>query len=155
LKTLVLGLGNPILSDDSVGIQVARSIEQSCREPSVTVMEASISGLGLLDLIAGYDRLVLIDAIQTKGGVVGDVYRLDTTDINATRHTGSVHDVNFFTALELGQRLGMSLPAEIVIFAVEVADVTTFSEQCTPEVAPAIPVAAEMVLREIGVVAGS
>ena len=120
----------------------------------MTVVEASISGLGLLDLIAGYDRLILIDAIQTKGGVIGNVYRLDTSDLNATRHAGSVHDMNLFTALELGQRLGMSLPAEIVIFAIEVADVITFGEQCTPEVVPAIPVATEMVLREVGVDAG-
>jgi len=55
LKTLVLGLGNPILSDDSIGIRVAQAIEQDYRGEAVTVMEASQAGLNLLDLVAGYD----------------------------------------------------------------------------------------------------
>ena len=47
LKTLVLGLGNPILSDDSIGIRVAQAIEQHYREDAVTVREASQAGLNL------------------------------------------------------------------------------------------------------------
>ncbi len=147
MKTLILGLGNPILSDDGIGIRVARLIKQSYNEPSVTVMEASQAGLDLLDLIAGYDRLILIDAIQTVNGKIGQVYCLEAADFAATLHFGSPHDVNLATALELGKRLGMTLPQEIKVFAIEVKDVVTFSEECTPEAARAIPVAADMVIQ--------
>ncbi len=155
LKTLVLGLGNPILSDDSIGIRVARAIRQRFDEKEVTVLEASLAGLDLLDLIAGYDKLILIDTIQTVDGHAGKVYRLEASDLDATLHTSSPHGINFTTALELGKRLGMALPYEIVIFAIEARDVVTFSEECTPEVEGAIPVAVDMVIQELNSIPGS
>ena len=149
VKSLVLGLGNPILSDDGAGIRVAQYIRQHYHRQGVTMMEASQAGLNLLDLIAGYDKLILVDAIQTGNRDIGAVYRLEASDLDATRHVSSSHDINLTTALELGKRLGMDLPQEIVIFAIEVRDVTTFSEDCTPEVRKAIPIAADMVIQEL------
>ena len=149
MKTLVLGVGNPILSDDGVGLRVAKELKGRLDQPEVTIMETSIVGLSLLDLLTGYDRVIIIDAIQTVGGEVGQIYRLDPETLHATRHTASPHDVNFATALELSKRLGMALPQRIVIFAIEVADASTFSEECTPEVRKAIPVCAEMIIQEL------
>ena len=71
MKTLVLGLGNPILSDDGVGLRVARELENRLDQQEVTVVETSMAGLDLLDLLAGYDRAIIVDAIQTVGGKVG------------------------------------------------------------------------------------
>jgi len=149
LKTLVLGLGNPILSDDSVGFRVAQALKGRFDEERVTVMETSLAGLSLLDLLLGYDRAIIIDSTQT-GGRVGEVYRLNAKDFDTTRHAASPHDVNLATALELGKRLGLAVPKEIIIFAIEVQDVTTFSESLTPMVEQAIPQVVEMVLEEMG-----
>ena len=149
MKTVILGLGNPILSDDGVGPRVARELEGRLDQQEVTVMEASMAGLSLLDLLAGYDRAIIVDAIQTAGGKAGQIYRLDPEAFDATRHAASPHDVNFATALELGNRLGLDLPRQIVIFAIEVADASTFSEECTPEVRRAVPVCVEMVVQEL------
>ena len=149
MKTLILGLGNPILSDDGVGLCVARQLEGKLDQQDATVMETSLAGLNLLDLLAGYDRAIIIDAIQTVEGKVGQIYRLGPEAFDATRHTASAHDVNFATALELGRRLGLALPRQIVIFAIEVADASTFSEECTPEVRRAVPVCVEMVIQDL------
>lgn len=149
MKTLVLGLGNEILSDDGVGLYVARELKKVIEREDTTVTEASLAGLGLLDLLTGYDRTIIIDAIQTREGKAGQVYRFNSNGFDATRHTASTHNVNFATALELGRQLGLSLPQQIVIFAIEVADVSTFSEECTPAVKKSIPRCVEMVLQEI------
>ena len=149
MKTLVLGLGNPLLSDDSVGLHVARALEDRFNQQEITVMETSMAGLNLLDLLAGYDRVIIIDAIQTREGKVGQVYQLEPEVLDATRHTSTPHDVNFATALELGNRLGLALPQQITIFAVEVEDVTTFSDRCTHRVEKIIPVVADMVAQEL------
>ena len=150
MRTLVLGLGNPILSDDGVGPRVAAEVRSRINGlPDVTVLEASTAGLDSLDLLSGYDKVVLIDAIQTDKGKAGQVYRLDAEALVVSRHVSTPHDVNLATALELGKRLGMPLPRTIVIYAVEVEDVTTFSERCTPEVAQSIPVVAKMVVEEL------
>lgn len=149
VKTLVLALGNPFLSDDSVGLHVARALEGRFNQPEITVMETCMAGLSLLDLLIGYDRVIIIDAIQTREGKVGQVYRLKPDALDATRHVSTPHDVNFATALELGNKLGLALPQQITIFAVEVEDVATFGDRCTRRVEETIPVVADMVTQEL------
>ena len=149
MKALILGLGNPILSDDSVGFRIAQALMGRFDEEEVMVMESDLSGLSLLDLLLGYDKVIIADSIQTREGKVGQVYRLSPEDFAATRHAVSPHDVNLITALELGKTLGLDMPREIVIFAIEVQDVTTFSESCTPRVERAIPKVVEMVAEEV------
>ncbi len=79
----------------------------------------------------------------------GKVYQLEPEALDATRHASTPHDVNFATALELGNRLGLALPQQITIFAVEVEDVATFGEGCTRRVEETIPVVADMVAQEL------
>ena len=147
MKTLVLGLGNPILTDDGVGIHVVRALADQLDQPGVEVAEASLGGLRLLDMAVGYDRLILVDAIQ-DGGRPGQIYRLRPDDLRPSLHAASSHDLSLAAALELGRRLGWTLPDDeaITIVAVEVQDVMTFEEVCTPQVQAAIPRAAQMVL---------
>jgi len=149
MKTLILGLGNPILSDDGVGLRVAGELEGRLDQREVTIMDTSMAGLNLLDLLAGYDKAIIIDAIQTEEGKAGQIYRLGPGAFDVTRNTTSPHDVDFAASLELGKRLGLALPRQIVIFAIEIADASTFSEECTPEVRRAIPVCAGMIIQEL------
>lgn len=148
MKTLVLGLGNPILTDDGVGIRVAQALADKLDPQEAAVTETSMAGLHLLDLLVDFDRVVIIDAIQTKKGKPGQIHRLEPEALNITRHAATTHDIDFGTALELGRRLGLAMPQEIIIFGVEAEDVTTFNEVCTPEVERAIPLCAEIV-REV------
>jgi hydrogenase maturation protease len=149
LKTLVLGLGNPILSDDSAGCRVAMALQEKLHLPDVDIREASIAGLDFLDTLTGYDRTIIIDAIQTGQGAPGSIYRFGPEILAHTRHATTPHDVNLATALELGKKLELELPREITIFAIEAADVTSFSEECSPGVKRAIPQCVEMVIQEL------
>lgn len=149
MKTIILGLGNPVRADDSVGLCVAHTLAQRLSSSDITVMEASVSGLDILDLLVGYERAIIIDAIQTRGGQPGQIYRLQAGSFAATRHSANPHSVDFATALELGERLGLTLPKEIVIFGIEVAEVDSFSEECTPRVGAATTVCVETVLKEL------
>ncbi len=152
-RILVLGLGNPILCDDGVGYQVAMTLQERLDMPDVDIKEAGIAGLDFLDMITGYDRAIVIDAIQTEKGKPGKIYRFGPDSLAATRHSGTPHDVNIATALELGKKLNLKLPKEIIIFAIEVEDVTSFSEECTPEVKKAVTRCVEMVMRELKIAA--
>ena len=149
VKTLVLGLGNPILMDDSVGLKVVSALKPRVVDPQVTFHESSRGGLNLLDVLVGYDRAIIVDAIQTRDGTAGDVYHLKSDDFESCLHVSCVHDVDFATTLELGRKMGLQLPRDIVIVAVEVQDVTTFGEECTPVVQLAISTAVDMVLQEL------
>jgi hydrogenase maturation protease len=150
IKTLILGLGNPILSDDGVGNRVAQVLEEKlAQRQDVTVMETSLSGLSLIDLLAGYDKAIIVDAIQTAEGKTGQIYRLNPEALNNTRHVSSPHDVNFATALELGNKLGIAMPKQIVIYAVEVDDISNFGEEFTPRVKQAIPRCVRRIIKEL------
>ncbi|OGO00105.1 MAG: hypothetical protein A2Y90_03395 [Chloroflexi bacterium RBG_13_52_12] len=148
MKTLVLGLGNPILCDDGIGLRVVEELEVRLRPQEATITADSLAGLDILDMLVGYDRVIIIDSIRA-GGVAGWIYRLELDALLATRHATSVHDVNLATAVELGRRLGLDLPQKFDIFAIEVENTTSFREECTPAVAKAIPICVEMVLQTL------
>jgi hydrogenase maturation protease len=149
MKTLVLGLGNPILSDDGVGIRVVHRVANQVRSPQITLSDTNVAGLGLLDSIIGYDKVIIIDAIQTEKGRAGEIYRMGAEDFSQTKHFSSPHQINLATALELGKMLSLAVPKEITVFAIEAKDITTFSEKCTPDVEKAIPEVAKMVLEDL------
>jgi len=149
LKTLILGLGNPFRCDDGVGNKIAQILEKEVNDSEVTVTETNAVGLGLLDLLMGYQRAIIIDAIQTREGKPGQVHRLSLQDLGTLHYPPTTHDVDLATVVELGTKLGLALPEKVIIFAIEVADVTTFSEECTPEIERAIPKVVKLVLREL------
>ena len=150
MKTLVLGLGNSVLRDDSVGLRVARAVGEIVIDPDVTAEETPASGLALLDSMAGYDRVIIVDAIRTREGRPGEVYRLGLADIDTVKHTANPHDATLTDALDLGRKLGMSVPREIVIIAIEITDnCESFGEECSDVVEKAIPLAAQKVIAEL------
>ncbi len=144
-KTLILGMGNPILTDDAIGCRLATGLRGALKaggNGGLDFMEeCSVGGLNLLDVIAGYDRVIVLDSIKTRGGTPGDLYRFTAADLQPTLHLSNVHDANFATALALGRRMGMPLPADgsIHVFAVEVADNETFGESLTDAVEQHLP----------------
>jgi hydrogenase maturation protease len=151
-RSLVLGLGNPILKDDAVGILVAREVARVLDTMDCTdteIIETSGAGFDVLDLLQGFHRAVVIDAIRTQGGQPGMVYRLVPDQLPTTDRLTGTHEINLPTALALGRRLGFLMPAQVTIFAIEVEDDRTFGETLSPAVAHAIPRAAHCVLREL------
>ena len=147
---LILGLGNTILTDDRIGIEVGRQVHDSLRDDRVDFLEASAGGLALLDAVCGYRKVILIDAIQTDGRI-GMLHEFKADDFVGSMRLASVHGVDFFTALETGRKLGMNVPGEVKIYAVEVKDPYTFSEDMTPEVAESVPgIVKEILSREFG-----
>ena len=87
-RVLILGLGNDILSDDAVGLLVARRLKHELsRFPGIAVLESSEMGLALLDFITGYSAVLIIDSIQTGQAAAGSVHELDGSHrVEVLRH---------------------------------------------------------------------
>jgi hydrogenase maturation protease len=155
MKTLVLGLGNPILTDDGVGVRVAEAVRAALPPNTIIeVSEASVGGLELMERLLGFERVILIDALHGsryhQPGVIHKMTLDDLRAISPTQHSASAHDTSLVTALDLAGRMDFALPRELTIYAVEVENITDFSEEPTPAVAQAIPKVTEMVLAELG-----
>jgi hydrogenase maturation protease len=151
MRTIIIGIGNPVLTDDSVGIRIARELESRLSaDPDIVISELCAGGLRLVEAMAGYDRAIIIDAIVSQGDEPGSVLFLDPSQLRKTRNAGCTHDASLVEALELGAMAGLRLPGEIKIWAIEAGDTETFSECLTEPVERAVPKVVEDVVRYIG-----
>ena len=147
MKTVVLGLGNPILCDDSVGIRIARELEN--RIPSIDAVEAAAAGFRVMDQIIGYERLVMIDSVKTGTQQPGYLHEFSVDQFRTEVHLTSPHDMNFFDALAVYKKRGEKVPSVIEIFGIEVSRTDIFSETCTDSVEAAIPGITENICNRI------
>ena len=152
MSTLVVGLGNPYLGDDGVGWKIvaeARALwEKRLSGGEVEFRQASLGGISLMEMLIGYDKAVIVDAMQSQEGVQGKLRRL-SVDALPSRHSTAAHEASLKDALELGKRLGASLPEQIVLIGVETAFSPAISEQLSPEVEASILPAAQLILEEL------
>ena len=151
MKTLVLGIGNPLLGDDGIGFHIAQELATQIKDENIDVKDTSVDGLNLLELIIGYDKVIIIDAIMAKGGKVGEIYKLRPEDLVETVHfTTSPHNANLAMVIEIGKKiLAEQMPGEIVVFAVDIKPVPKFTEEMTEKVRAAIPKAVNLISQEL------
>jgi hydrogenase maturation protease len=153
VKTILIGLGNPILGDDGVGWQITQRIQHRSDFPSeIDVEYLSLGGISLMESLVGYERAIIIDTIITGNFPIGRVscFPIEELPINATGHSFSTHDTSLQNALRVGKDLGLQLPGQIILVTVEAQHVYDFSEQLSPEVEAAIPNAVQMVIDLLG-----
>ena len=150
MKTIVLGVGNQILGDDGVGVHVANELKKHIQNPNVTIDEAITGGMNLLDLILGYEKAIIIDAVKTKEGETGEVKRIPLDDFS-TMHSCNPHDVSLIEAIKMAKKLGETrIPKEIIVIGVMMKQIPCeFGEQLSKDIAAAVPKAVEMTLNEI------
>jgi hydrogenase maturation protease len=148
-KILVLGLGNPILSDDGVGIYAAQQASLLFSHPQVEYQECSLAGFGFLDTIAGYEKLIIADSVDWQRNPPGTISVIKTEQLQDQPYLRNFHNLSLAGTLALADQMGVSRPKEIVIFAVEVEDCSTFSESCTPPVESSISEVTRMVVAQV------
>ncbi len=148
MKTLILGIGNPILQNDSIGLRIADELEKSIRDPEVNVDTVYTGGLNLVDCMRGYEKVILIDAVRDSQAI-GTVSRFTLTTL-PMGHSCNLHDCSLQEALQFAKALGdTNLPKEVVVIGVSVPMPEEFGEDISPEARDAIPRAVDMVLAEL------
>ena len=156
---LVLCLGNDILRDDGVGWAIADELEKSLIEGQaqslaesripnpeyripnpecVAVMRSALSGLYLLDELAGWDRVIVVDAVRTNRHPPGTVLSFPFEALG-TGEGPSPHAVGLPTVIRLGRQSGVPLPSWIHVVAIEADDMESFVEGLTPAAEAAVP----------------
>jgi hydrogenase maturation protease len=149
MKTIVLGVGNPILQDDGVGIHVINELREHLKDSRVILDIAYTGGMNLLDMIRGFDKVILVDAVKQEDSITGEVKRFSLTEAPAV-HSCNPHDVSLSEALLLAKQLGEEhLPQEIVVIGIVVKNTVDFGEHLSREVASAVPTAVALVLTEL------
>lgn len=152
-KTLILGVGNPTKCDDAVGNYVAKKLKSILKEGAdLTIIETSSNWLSLAELMIGYKRVILIDAIKTGSGKPGTIYVVSPEDIeDANTSTAfTTHDISLIQALQLLKTTHpKKLPEKIKIYAIEVEDTSRFTEKMTPKIKRAGDQVVKLIKNEI------
>ena len=138
-KILLLGLGNDILTDDAIGLNVVRHLRESLAgDDRIEVRETMEMGLALLDFIVGYRAVLIVDSIQTGKAPAGTILEVDAAGLKQI--TGRTpHFLGVGETLALGRQLGLAMPQEVRILAVEVGDPFTLGTEMTPALQRALP----------------
>ena len=150
MRIIVLGVGNLILRDDGVGVHVVNELKKHIRHPDVELEEAITGGMNLLDLLLGYDKAIIIDAVKSETSKNGEVKRIPISDFN-TMHSCNPHDVSLIEAIEMAKKLGEKrIPKEIVIIGIMMEKIPCeFGEDLSENIAAAVPEAVDLTLKEI------
>jgi hydrogenase maturation protease len=136
-EILVLGLGNDILGDDAVGLHAARAFRRSGRQ-GIDVRESSEAGFALLDVMAGYESVIIVDAIHTGTERAGSVLEFQRADFQRlVAH--SPHFVGLPELFAIAERLELPFPREVRILAMEIDDPWTLREGLSAEITEALP----------------
>jgi hydrogenase maturation protease len=146
---LVIGLGNPILGDDGIGWEVAKEVDaQIGRRAGIEIDCLSVGGLGLMERMLGYERVILVDSMETGTQPEGAVSAVRLEDLShpTLGHSASAHDASLITALEAAKALGAATPRQVDIVAIEARRCHDFSQILSPSVAAAVPLATNKVL---------
>lgn len=147
MRTLVLGLGNELLGDDAVGILAARALRERLAGRA-DVMESSLAGLALLDLLVDYDRVIIIDCVKTGHRPPGTLYELGPEDLDPVI-APSPHYAGLPELLAVATALELHAPRTIRIFALEVQDPYTVGVMPCDAVRQALPRLVERVRRQV------
>ena len=148
MKTLVIGLGNPILGDDGVGWRIAEHVRSQI-DPNlpVDVDYLSLGGISLMEHLIGYERAILIDAVisdKEPGSIL--VSKLGDIPDYSAFHITSAHDTSLQNAMKLGRDMGAQLPEDVTVIGIAAKHIYDFSEELSPSVAEAIPKVTQIVV---------
>jgi hydrogenase maturation protease len=145
VRTLIIGIGNPVLGDDAVGIHVTDALRKVELPNDVTIEEAFTGGLNLLDMVIGYDRAILVDSISLPDREVGEIIVLDPTTLRSD-HSVNPHDLSFPEAVELAKTLGEEkVPRKMVLIAINIRRSLEISDRLSPEVQSSVMRAMQLV----------
>ena len=143
MKVRVIACGNPFMGNDAAGLSVMALLRE--RHPEVDVVDGGTGGLGLIPLMEGCDRIVIVDATSGLGemGQVQVFREIPAAGIPSL----SLHELGIPEVLALARTLGIA--PEVIVVGVEGGQVPGFSGGMDPAVRAAIPAACRAVLEEV------
>jgi hydrogenase maturation protease len=131
MKSLIIGLGNPIMGDDAIGCKCAEAIQAEISPSDLEGIEVDLffrGGISLMERMIGYDRVLIIDSISGTGPKPGTITALTLAEVPSYT-VNSPHDGSLKNAIDFGLTIGVHLPDQVDILAVEIEPKFEFSEQ--------------------------
>lgn len=152
MRSLIIGLGNPIMGDDAVGCKTAQAVQARVNAMGLVDVEVDQffrGGISLMERLLGYERVLIIDSITGTGRQPGEIALLTLNDV-PSYNTSSPHDGSLKNAIEFAQTIGEPVPGRVDILAVEIEPKYEFSDELSSQVKASIPAMVKVALDWIG-----
>jgi len=133
-KCLILGFGSDALSDDGLPVRLVNDLKAVLSQDKFTFETSPVGGLELLELLEGFNRAILIDTQLTSRRKPGEIHEFTPANFDETFHLSSQHDVTFNEALRLASEMGISIPNDIRIIAIEIIENKKLSFEFSDEI---------------------
>ena len=117
---IVLGLGNPLMSDEGIGGFVIEELAKAGRWGSeVEFVDGGTAGMSVLHLLAGRKKAIIVDC-AFMGTVAGTIKKFGPEDVVSVKKMAhqSLHDVDILKVIAISERMG-ERPGDIIIFGIE------------------------------------
>jgi hydrogenase maturation protease len=146
-KTVVVGAGNIIRSDDVLGVHALRRLETDPRVPKdVVLLDGGTLGLQLLSYLSCASRVLLLDSVNT-GKIPGTLIRMEGEELRRLAGGASVHLLGV-ADLVATLSLVSEEPPEIVLLGMQ-PGTTEWGIRLTPEVDQALGTLVETAIAEL------
>jgi len=149
-KVLILGIGNILMGDEGIGVEVVRALEKTVLPASVECLDGGTGGFILLEPMQNAARVILIDA-TIDGAKTGTVRRLRPRFSTDYPRTLTAHDIGLKDLLDTFYLLGDT--PDVTLFAVSIPPLQDLKTGISNELLPVVPQVAQMVLEEASILA--
>lgn len=147
-RILVMGIGNPLMRDEGAGPRVVEILLKSFAFPDhVEVIDAGTMGFGILDVIRGVDRLLVIDAVRETGHPAGTVMILTPDEMSANQVMHSLHDTRLVDVLQAAAL--MDRAPQTVAVGIQIEAIEDFVLELSAPVEGALPIAAAAAIDQL------
>lgn len=138
-KILVLGMGNDIMGDDAAGLVAARRLEEKLNTGGgVDFCFISSAGFILMDVMEGYDKVLVLDSVLSEKSSAGNIRELDKTELMG-KYSGSPHYTGLPEIIELASRLELEFPDELRALVIAINEKGILREGLSNAVKEKIP----------------
>ncbi len=134
---LLLALGNEIMGDDAAALLAAREV-QRLDSDEIDIVEAPVAGFALMDLLQGYEKVLIVDSAVTGDFEPGSIHEMSVSQFHG-RTFSSPHFAGLKDVIDVATRLEIPFPSDIRILAIEVVDPFVLRESLTPEISARLP----------------
>ncbi len=149
-RTIVVGLGNPLMADEGIGCRLVERLENEAgRFPGVRFVDAGTGGVRLLHLLADADTALLIDCAM-MGAEPGAIRRFTPDQVESVKMLAhqSLHEADILGVIRMAEQLGQC-PRRIVLFGIQPEKITC-DRQLSPTLVDGMDRYLALIRQEIG-----
>ena len=154
-KTAVLGFGNPVRSDDGVGVYVAEQLREHCADaPDVSVFDMGTAAFETLFQLRGHQRIIIVDALVNSGEPVGTLFKVPADEIASAPQEDPLvflHGMKWDQALSYAKKIMRNdYPDDITVYLIAIEN-TALDVSMSPIVKDAANQVIEKIIDELWV----